>query len=95
MEKDEKNMEKIEKNMGKKKRNMEKKELSGFDTYEAKEHIKELLKNKGISQKTVYEHIGLSQPDFSKRLSANNKSFFQWRNYGVYQIYSTVALMSF
>ena len=69
-------MEKIEKNMGKEKRNMEKKELSGFDTYEAKEHIRGLLKDKGISQKTVYEHIGLSQPDFSKRLSANNKSFF-------------------
>ena len=63
-------MEKNEKNIGKK-------ELSGFNVHEAKEHIKELLKDKGISQKTAYEHIGLSQPDFSKRLSTNNEAFFQ------------------
>ena len=70
-------MEIKENDMGRKKKNMEKKELSGFNVYEAKEHIKELLKEKGISQKTAYEHIGLSQPDFSKRLSANNEGFFQ------------------
>ena len=64
-------MEKNEKNIGKK-------ELSGFNVHEAKEHIKELLKDKGISQKTAYEHIGLSQPDFSKRLSTNNEAFFQY-----------------
>lgn len=49
---------------------------SNFNMEKSKQAIRQMLNDKGIKHKTAYEYLQMTQPDFSKKLSDKEKTFF-------------------
>ena len=60
-------------------------DLLPLDKKAAKRNIRKIMKDKGLSQKTVYERMGMTQGDFSNCTNVNTKeNFFLLIDYGNY-----------